>query len=75
MQKLRDKMHKEILIKYLCRCSLTYPLWRPLEDCDCQKYMPKDGSTDVNRSFTVYFPNKKKGGCDKCDRDVFIKKY
>lgn len=69
------EMHKEVLIKYLCRCSLTYPLWRPLEDCDCQKYIPKDGSANVDRSFTVYFPNKKKGGCDKCDRDVFIKKY
>lgn len=69
------EMHKEILIKYLCRCSLTYPLWRPLEDCDCQKYIPKDGSTDVDRSFSVYFPNKKKGGCDGCNRDVFIKKY
>lgn len=69
------EMHKEILIKYLCRCSLTYPLWRPLEDCDCQKYIPKDGSTDVNRSFTVYFPNKRKGTCDGCDRDIWIKKY
>lgn len=70
------EMHKEVLIKYLCRCSLTYPLWRPLEYCNCQKYIPKDGSADVDRSFTVYFPNKtNKDGCDKCDRDVFIKKY
>lgn len=69
------EMHKEVLIKYLCRCSLTYKLWRPLEDCNCQKYIPKDGSADVDKSFTVYFPNKKKDGCDKCDRDVFIKKY
>lgn len=69
------EMHKEILIKYLCRCSLTYPLWRPLEDCDCQKYIPKDGSTDVNRSFTVYFPNKRKGTCDSCDKDIWIKKH
>ena len=70
------EMHKEVLIKYLCRCSLTYKLWRPLEDCNCQKYIPKDGSADVDKSFTVYFPNKaNKDGCDKCDRDVFIKKY
>lgn len=69
------EMHKEVLIKYLCRCSLTYPLWRPLEDCDCQKYIPNDGSADVDRSFSVYFPNKKKDGCDGCNRDVFIKKY
>lgn len=68
------EMHKEVLIKYLCRCSLTYTLWRPLEYCNCQKYIPKDGSADVDKSFTVYFPNKKKD-CDKCDGDVFIKKY
>ena len=69
------EMHKEVLIKYLCRCALTYPLWRPQSDeCNCEKYIPTDGSADVDRAFTVYFPNKKKG-CDKCDRDVFIKKY
>ena len=69
------EMHKEVLIKYLCRCALTYPLWRPQSDeCNCEKYIPTDGSADVDRAFTVYFPNQKKG-CDKCDRDVFIKKY
>ena len=69
------EMHKEVLIKYLCRCALTYPLWRPQSDeCNCEKYIPTDGSADVDRAFTVYFPNKKKS-CDKCDRDVFIKKY
>ena len=68
------EMHKEVLIKYLCRCALTYPLWRPQSDeCNCEKYIPTDGSADVDRAFTVYFPKKK--GCDKCDRDVFIKKY
>ena len=69
------EMHKEVLIKYLCRCALTYPLWRANEDCHCEKYVPTDGSADVDRSFTVYFPNKaNKDGCDKCDRDVWIKK-
>ena len=69
------EMHKEVLIKYLCRCALTYPLWRPQSDeCNCEKYIPTDGSSDVDRAFTVSFPNTKKG-CDKCDRDVFIKKY
>lgn len=68
------EMHKEVLIKYLCRCALTYPLWRPQSDeCNCEKYIPTDGSADVDRAFTVYFPNKKKG-CDGCDRDVWIKK-
>lgn len=68
------EMHKEVLIKYLCRCSLTYTLWRPLENCNCQKYIPKDGSADVDKSFTVYFPNKKKDGCDGCNRDTWIRK-
>ena len=68
------EMHKEVLIKYLCRCSLTYKLWRPLEDCNCQKYIPKDGSADVDKSFTVYFPNKKKDGCDGCNGDIWIRK-
>lgn len=73
--KNQAEMYKEVLIKYLCRCSLTYPLWRPQSDeCNCEKYIPTDGSADVDRAFTVYFPNQKKG-CDKCDRDVFIKKY
>ena len=55
------EMHKEVLIKYLCRCALTYPLWRPQSDeCNCEKYIPTDGSSDVDRAFTVYFPNKKK---------------
>lgn len=73
--KNQAEMYKEVLIKYLCRCALTYPLWRPQSDeCNCEKYIPTDGSADVDRAFTVYFPNKKKG-CDKCDRDVFIKKY
>ena len=69
------EMHKEVLIKYLCRCSLTYPLWRPLENCNCQKYIPKDGSADVDKSFTVYFPNKaNKDGCDGCNGDIWVKK-
>ena len=68
------EMHKEVLIKYLCRCALTYPLWRPLEDCNCQQYVPTEGSADVDRSFSVYFPNKKKGTCDGCDKNIWIKK-
>lgn len=70
-----SEMHKEVLIKYLCRCALTYPLWRANEDCHCEKYIPTDGSADVDRSFTVYFPNKaNKDGCDKCDSGIWIKK-
>lgn len=69
------EMHKEVLIKYLCRCALTYPLWRPLEDCHCEKYVPTEGSADVDRSFSVYFPSKNKKGCDYCNGDVWIRRY
>ena len=69
------EMHKEVLIKYLCRCSLTYPLWRPLEDCDCKKYMPNDGTAEVEKKFVIFFPDKKKEGCDGCNGDIWIKKY
>lgn len=68
------EMHKEVLIKYLCRCSLTYPLWRPSQDCDCKKYVPTEGSAEAEKKFTVYFPNKRKGNCDGCNGDIWIKK-
>lgn len=72
--KQQAEMYAEILIKYLCRCALLYPLWRPEEDCHCEKYNFTDGSAEVEKKFTVYFPNQKKG-CDGCDRDIWIKKY
>ena len=73
--KNQAEMYAEILIKYLCRCALTYPLWRPEEDCHCEKYNFKDGSAEAEKKFTVYFPNKKKGTCDGCNGDIWIKKY
>lgn len=74
--KQQAEMYAEILIKYLCRCALLYPLWRPEEDCHCEKYNFTDGSAEVEKKFVIFFPDKaKKNGCDKCDRDVFIKKY
>lgn len=70
------EMATELLIKYLCLCSLTYPLWRANEDCNCEKYLPTDGKAKQDKKFVIFFPDKaKKKGCDKCDRDVFIKKY
>ena len=70
------EMATELLIKYLCLCSLTYPLWRANEDCHCEKYVPTDGKAKQDKKYSIYFPNKaKKNGCEKCDRDVFIKKY
>lgn len=73
--KNQAEMYAEILIKYLCRCALTYPLWRPEEDCHCEKYNFQDGSAEAEKKFTVYFPNKKKGTCDGCNGDIWIKKY
>ena len=73
--KNQAEMYAEILIKYLCRCALTYPLWRPESDCHCEQYNLQDGSAEVERKFVVFFPNKKGGDCDGCDRDIWIKKY
>lgn len=58
------EMSTELLIKYLCRCSDLYPLWRPSSDCNCQKYMPEDGSAEQEMKSVIYFPKKKKtNGC------------
>ena len=72
--KNQAEMYADILIKYLCRCSLSYSLWRPDEDCHCEKWVETDGSAEKEVKFTVFFPNKKDKGCDKCDKDVWIKK-
>lgn len=69
------EMATELLIRYLCNCTLTYPLWRANEDCDCQKYLPTDGKAKQEKKYSIYFPSKENKGCDKCDGDVFIKKY
>ena len=69
------EMATELLIKYLCLCSLTYPLWRANEDCHCEKYVPTDGKAEQEKKFVIFFPDKaKKNGCDGCGRDVWIKK-
>ena len=74
--KQQAEMYSELLVKYLCRCALLYPLWRAEEDCHCEKYNFQDGSAEADKKFVIFFPDKaKKNGCDKCDRDVFIKKY
>lgn len=72
--KQQAEMYADVLIKYLCRCQLSYPLWRPETDCNCQKYNLQDGSAEVDKKFTVYFPNKNNDTCDGCNRDVWIKK-
>lgn len=72
--KQQAEMYTELLVKYLCRCQLTYPLWRADEGCNCEKYVPTDGKSEQDLKFSVYFPNKKKDGCDGCNRDTWIRK-
>lgn len=71
--KQQAEMYAELLIKYLCRCALSYPLWRPEQDCHCEKYNFTEGSAEVDKKFTVYFPNERKG-CDGCERGTWIRK-
>ena len=67
------EMHTELLIKYLCNCKDLYPLWRPEQSCNCEKYLPTDGSAENKYHDLVYFPNKKNKGCDKCSQGIWIK--
>lgn len=70
----RAEMAQELLIKYLCRCSELYPLWRPSADCNCDKYMPTDGDNKRQYNNQIYFPNKVRGcGCG-CDKNYWISK-
>lgn len=58
------EMSTELLIKYLCRCSDLYPLWRPEGECNCQKYAETDGSSKPIYKSVVYFPKRKSTGCN-----------
>lgn len=71
--KQQAEMYAELLIKYLCRCSLLYPLWRPEEDCGCEKYNFTDGKADADKKFVIFFPNEKHG-CDGCANGTWIRK-
>lgn len=59
----------ELLIKYLCNCQDSYPLWRPEEDCNCSKYIPTDGSSESPVTTLIYFPSGRRDGCPHCDRE------
>ena len=72
--KNQAEMYADVLIKYLCRCALSYPLWRPEEDCHCEKWVETDGKAEKETKFTVFFPNKMNKGCEGCNRDIWIKK-
>lgn len=66
------EMHRELLIKFLCNCSDLYPLWRPENECNCNKYQPTDGDNKNELKFTVYFP-KQKNGCE-CSKNNMMQK-
>ena len=64
--KNQAEMAQELLISYLCNCSDLYPLWRPQIECNCNKYMPTDGSNERIFHNLIYFPNKIKKSCGEC---------
>lgn len=72
--KNRAEMAQELLIKYLCRCRDLYKKWYPNNDCNCDKYLPTDGSNKRDFLNEIYFPNKVKGCSCGCDKDYWIKR-
>ena len=58
----------ELLIKYLCRCRDSYPLWRPDNECDCAKYVPTEGSSEAPLTTLIYFPSGRISGCPDCSK-------
>ena len=59
---------QEVLLKYLCRCADAYELWRPEKECECNKFMPTEGTADPEWKKLIYFPSGKRSKCPKCDR-------
>lgn len=70
--KNQAEMAQELLISYLCNCRELYPLWKPLVECNCEKYIPTDGTNKVDYKTLIYFPNKPKSSCDSCSSDYWI---
>jgi len=61
---------QELLVRYLCRCADSFPLWRPDSDCECAKYVEEsNGTADPDWRKLIYFPSGRRSGCPKCDRD------
>ena len=64
------EMATELLIKYLCNCADSFPLWKPEEPCICQKYLKENnGSAENEEKYLIYFPSGKRSGCPECDRN------
>lgn len=66
--KNRASMAQELLIKYLCHCKELYPKWRPQSPCLCDKYEEGEGSNERAFHDLVFFPNKVKKSCCKCNK-------
>lgn len=72
--KRQAEMGVELLTKYLCRCSDSYPLWRPLDTNCCDKWKEITGTSNPIDKPLVYFPKKvnKCGGCG-CNNNMIGK--
>lgn len=58
------ELAKELLIKYLCECSDQYPLWKPSQECNCNKYLKvNEGTASLNVSSHIYFPKRNNNSC------------
>lgn len=48
----------ELLIRYLCKCAEEYPLWKPSDDCLCNKYNKENnGKAQKPVTSLIYFPS------------------
>lgn len=64
------EMASQLLVKYLCRCASSYPLWAPDSDCDCSKYLQENnGTAQKPEKNLIYFPSGRPDKCPKCNRD------
>lgn len=50
----------ELLVRYLCVCRHNYPQWQPYDECQCEKYEQKGGKAHGEKTFPMFFPNRKK---------------
>lgn len=51
------------LIRFLCKCKVSYPLWNP--DRPCCNEVISEGSNERNYESGFYFPKRSKGcGCN-----------
>lgn len=62
--KNQAEMAQQLLIDYLCDCSDNYPLWKPINECQCNKRNFDKGRASRDFRNLIYFPNKPNGKCD-----------